>query len=280
MQWKGVIPNFFTMANLCCGTLAIVSLFTVPSFTPAALLILAAAVFDLFDGLLARMLKVAGPLGKQLDSLADAVTFGIAPTIMVFILLSRVLAQTGYPDQLKYVALLLAIASIYRLGKFNIDSRQGDKFLGLPTPANALFWIAVGQLYFHSDPLFITTHPALEETGWQALKLGSWDAHLLETRPAYLLWVFHPLTLIALIVGMSAWMVSEIPLLALKFKDYGWHGNRSRYFFILGTIILLTICGISAVSVFLAVPFILLLYLLISLWNQHTTKKHEIPRRD
>lgn len=280
MQWKGIVPNLFTMANLCCGCLAIASLFTYPSFTPAAFLILAAAVFDLFDGLLARMLKVAGPLGKQLDSLADAVTFGVAPALMVFILLSRMLEAYSLPGELQFIALLLAIASIYRLAKFNIDTRQGDQFLGLPTPANALFWIAIGQLYFHADPMFITTHPALDPSGYAAMEFGSWDMHLKDTRPEYLKNLFHPLTVLLFIVGMSAWMVSEIPLIALKFKDYGWIGNRSRYILIGGAVILLAICGFSAVSVFLAVPFILLLYLVISLWNHQLRKKHEISRRD
>lgn len=280
MQWKGIVPNLFTMANLCCGCLAITSLFTSPSFTPAAFLILAAAVFDLFDGLFARLLKVAGPLGKQLDSLADAVTFGVAPSLMVFILLTRMLEAYGMPRGLQFIALLLAIASIYRLARFNIDTRQGDQFLGLPTPANALFWIAIGQLYFHVDPMFITTHPALEITGYSALEFGSWDMYLKDVRPEYLKNLFHPLTLLLFIVGMSAWMVSEIPLIALKFKDYSWLENRSRYILIGGTMILLAICGFSAVSVFLAVPFILLLYLVISLWDHQLRKKHEISRRD
>ncbi len=144
---KSLIPNFFTMANLVCGCLAIFFAFKEPLLETATLFILAGAFFDLFDGFFARLLKVQGEMGKQLDSLADAVTFGVAPGIIVFLLFSRICSLYEWPIWVGFFAFLLVIASIYRLAKFNIDKRQSDSFRGLPTPSNALFWIGIVYLY-------------------------------------------------------------------------------------------------------------------------------------
>lgn len=241
---RGIIPNAFTMGNLICGCLAIWSIYKAESFSMAAIFIGLAAIFDLFDGFLARLLKVAGPLGKQLDSLADAVSFGMAPAFMVIVLMS----DNGSDELGKLVyfsPLLLAVASIYRLGKFNIDERQGDRFLGLPTPSNALFWVSICMLY---DSGTLSSH-------W-----------------------FNPWILISLIIGMSVWMISETPLLALKFKNFGFRGNRSRYLLIALGVLTLTSAKALVNSFFAAVPIVLLLYLVISLWDYQIKKNHEVSR--
>ena len=136
------IPNFITCCNLFCGCIASVMAFQAKYETAIAFIILG-AVFDFFDGMLARLFKVSGPLGKELDSLADDITFGFAPSAIVFSLFKEV----HYPAflmpmeaYLPYCAFLIAVFSAYRLGKFNIDPRQSTSFIGLPTPANALFW--------------------------------------------------------------------------------------------------------------------------------------------
>lgn len=235
MQYRALLPNALTMANLVCGCLAIHLLYSTGSYYTAALLIGLAAVLDVFDGLAARMLRVAGGLGQQLDSLADAVTFGVAPALMVVKLLSS-MTYDLHPVQM-YLPLLLAVASVYRLAKFNLDSRQTEGFRGLPTPANALFWIAVCHLYASGH---------------------EWGV------------MVRPITVLPTVVVMSLWMVSDLPLIALKFKKGGFAANRYRY-------LMVTSGGATAIasylvfgSVFPAVPIVLLLYLLISLLSQRS----------
>ncbi len=133
---KGLFPNAFTMANLVCGVLAIWFLFATGSYATSAYLILAAAVFDVFDGLIARMLHVAGEMGKQLDSLADGVTFGVAPALMVVHMMHGC-AECAASGTI--FSPLLVVASIYRLAKFNVDTRQSDRFFGLRNPCQRAF---------------------------------------------------------------------------------------------------------------------------------------------
>ena len=132
---KKQIPNLFTLGNLSCGVLAILSIFSDEKEMAVWLLLLAAAL-DFFDGFLARLLKVSGELGKQLDSLADMVTFGIAPSFMLYALSSDI---AGYA---RYAFILLAIFSCYRLAKFNIDTRQSNSFIGVPTPITGIMCIS------------------------------------------------------------------------------------------------------------------------------------------
>ena len=241
---RGIIPNAFTMGNLICGCLAIWFLFQGEGFLMSAVLIGIAAIFDVFDGLLARLLKVAGPLGKQLDSLADAITFGVAPALMT-VELTEEISSLSTPPLLWFFPLLLAVASIYRLGKFNIDSEQSDQFLGLPTPANALFWVSICLMY---------------EEG---VLYGEW---------------IHPMTIALLVLLMSAWMISRVPLLALKFTSLTFKDNDSRLLLIAAVVITVVISKIAIGSYFAAVPIILLLYLLISLWDERRKKNHEVSR--
>lgn len=125
------IPNAFTLGNLSCGTLAIVNIFN-DKLETAVYLVLIAAVLDFFDGFLARLLKVSGELGKQLDSMADLVTFGIAPSCMLYALSYQI---DGW---MRYSFLLLAVFSAYRLAKFNLDTRQSHSFIGVPTPITGI----------------------------------------------------------------------------------------------------------------------------------------------
>jgi len=136
------IPNLFTLGNLTCGVLAILSIFN-EELKTATLLVILAAVLDFFDGFLARLLKVSGELGKQLDSLADLVTFGVAPSFMLWALSPSVQGNA------RYLFLALAIFSAYRLAKFNVDTRQTSSFIGVPTPVTGLMcmswaWIDEG----------------------------------------------------------------------------------------------------------------------------------------
>jgi CDP-diacylglycerol--serine O-phosphatidyltransferase len=216
--------------------LAIIRAFQL-DFHTAFWLIVTAAVFDFFDGFAARLLKVTSGIGKQLDSLADMVTFGVAPGIMVLIFMK---SSGANDDYLYYIALLIPVFSALRLAKFNIDERQTEGFLGLPTPANALF--------FSSLVIFDGTGVLFE-----ALK---------------------NLNVMSVIVIVFCFlMISEIPLLALKFKSFKWKDNQMKYIFLILAAVL------SAIFFFQATPFIILLYILISLIN-NKLPKHEIQSRN
>ena len=212
MLIKKHIPNTITSCNLISG--AIATTFAVGSNVKMALFfIILGAVFDFFDGMSARLLKVSSPIGKELDSLADDITFGLAPATIVF----SQLGVIDYPSFLEpfrsylpYVAFIIAAFSALRLAKFNLDERQTMGFIGLPTPANALFW---GSLIM-SAPSFIENN-----------KYG----------------VF---ILIALVFITSYMLVCELPMFALKFKHWGWKGNEVKYIFVGLSIIILSIMGI------------------------------------
>lgn len=239
---KKHIPNSITGCNLICGCIAIHYAMD-GALTMALLFIVFGAVFDFFDGFAARLLGVSGPLGKELDSLADVVTFGVAPSAMVFTLLSRhaqCSANGSCPLAmiLPYIAFLIAAFSAFRLAKFNLDTRQSHSFIGLPTPANALFW---GSL-----------------TVW----LGETS---IQVSPA----VFN-ISMLLLIILSCRIMVSEVPMFALKFKSYGWKGNGIRYSFMLISLAVLIAAAILG-ELFLAPAVIVLLYVLVSLITQRNS---------
>lgn len=220
------LPNTLTCCNLICGCMATGAAFH-DHFRWALLLIIIGAVFDFFDGMTARLIGYCSPIGKELDSLADVVTFGVAPSAMVFALFRYV----QYPVWLQplegflpYTAFVMAAFSALRLAKFNIDPRQSSSFIGLPTPANALFWgsLIVSQFSF--------------------LCSGRFNA------------VF----LFLFMLMFSFLLVAEIPLFALKFKNLSWADNRVKYIFLAGSVLLLPL-GLSA-------PFaIILWYILLSI---------------
>ena len=221
------IPNFVTACNLFSGCIAAVMAFQA-NYEAAILFIILGATFDFFDGMLARLFHVSGPLGKELDSLADDITFGFAPSVIVFSLFKEVqypAFMLSMTDIFPYTAFIIAVFSALRLGKFNIDPRQSSSFIGLPTPANALFWgsLVVGG---HS---FLTS-----------------DA-------------FNALYLFILVLLMSYLLVAELPMFSLKFKNLSWKDNKISYIFLLVCIPLLVIFRISGFAA------IILWYILLSL---------------
>jgi CDP-diacylglycerol--serine O-phosphatidyltransferase len=196
---------------------------------PPAYFVWAACVFDFFDGFAARWLKVSSAIGKELDSLADMVSFGVLPALVMY----RMIQQTGAASWLPYVGLLLAVFSALRLAKFNIDTRQSDSFIGLPTPANALF---------------ITALSFLPEASFGVV-------------------LFNGYALAAVAVVFSLLLVSPWELFALKFKHFGWKGNQIRFIFVLLSAALLI--GWGAVAL---VP-IILIYLLLSFTSRIGAKQ-------
>lgn len=210
---KKHLPNALTCCNLIAGCIATYYALQ-GQYQGAMAAILTGAVFDFFDGFAARLLHVASPIGKELDSLADDITFGFAPAAVVFSLLRAAIPTTGLTGTaailLPFAAFLIAAFSALRLAKFNLDERQTTTFIGLPTPANALFWaaLAVGT----------EGHPATQ---------ASW---------------FVPALCVGILLSCFL-LVSEIPMFALKFKHYGWADNRLRYSFVLLGIALLALLG-------------------------------------
>lgn len=220
------IPNALTCGNLLCGCIGVVEAFH-NNLLLSCVLIGIALIFDFLDGFLARLLKVTSPIGRDLDSLADMVTFGLLPAIILYQLLMQ-----SIPDLLgiwkAYPAFIIAIFSAIRLAKFNNDPRQSDSFIGVPTPANAML-IASLPLIVHTESDF-------------------WKDIIINTN--------HLLILAAV---MSYALVMELPLIALKFKSFGWKGNEARFILIGVTVLLL------ATLKFLAVPAILIVYVLLSI---------------
>ncbi len=215
---KSFIPNSLTCGNLICGCIACGAAFH-HNFDTAFLFILFGATFDFFDGLVARALGVSGKLGLELDSLADVVTFGVAPAAMVFTLFTEVYYPSWmYNDfwftLMPFTAFLLAAFSALRLAKFNIDDRQTTEFIGMPTPANAIFWGAT---------------------------ISSCETFLCSPR-------FNALFLLAFVIMFSWLLVSEIRMFSFKFKDFSWENNANKYIFLLLTIGILAICLINGFS--------------------------------
>ena len=196
------LPNTITCCNLISGCIATGCAFY-GLYQWAVLMIVVGAVFDFFDGMTARALGVSSPIGKELDSLADVVTFGVAPSAIVFYLFH----QVHYPAVLiplrhiiPYTAFIMAAFSALRLAKFNLDERQSTQFIGLPTPANALFW----------GSLVLGQHAFLVSLKFNAVFLF-------------------------LFMILFCWLlVCEVPMLALKFKDLSWEKNKVKYIFLLG----------------------------------------------
>ena len=210
------IPNMITCCNLLSGCVAAVFAFQ-GVYTVAFACIIMGAVFDFFDGLTARALKVSSPIGKELDSLADVITFGLAPATMVYSWLCA--CASAHLDMLvasamPFAAFLLVAFSALRLAKFNVDERQTSSFIGLPTPANALFW---GGLVIGSHDVVVA-----QPYGW--------------------------VLVLVLIVLFSWLLVAEIPMFSLKFKNLSWKSNRIAYTFLLVSLVLLVVLGWGGLS--------------------------------
>ncbi len=217
---KKHIPNFVTCCNLFSGCVATAFAFAGDAKL-ALLCIIIGAVFDFFDGMTARLLRVSSPIGKELDSLADDITFGLAPSAILF----SQLQVMDYPQFLEplrsclpSVAFVMAAFSALRLAKFNLDERQALGFIGLPTPANALFW----------GSLIVGLGDRLAVCPWAVL-------------------------LVLAGIFVSSWLlVAEIPMFALKFKHWGWKGNEVKYIFLATCVPLLVVFGISSFAIIIA----------------------------
>jgi len=196
------IPNFLTCCNLVCGCFGIVFCLEERSL-PAVYFVLAAGFFDFFDGFAARMLKVASPIGKELDSLADMISFGLLPALVMY----KMIDSTNVA-WLPYVGFLIAVCAALRLAIFNVDETQSDSFKGLNTPANTIF---------------ITSLPLV------AGEVGNW---------LYQDWV-----LVLITITFSLLMVSRIEIFAFKFKDFTWKNNKVRFTFIAMSVVLLIVLG-------------------------------------
>ena len=217
MSIKKHIPNSITCCNLFSGRIACTMAFE-GSFVWALAFIVLGAVFDFFDGMAARLLHVSSPMGVEMDSLADDVTFGFAPAAMVF----NFMQQLAYPTAiapiawlLPYAAFFIAVFSALRLAKFNIDTRQTTSFIGLPTPANALFWASL------------------------VAGAGDW---VLSLNAGWFL-------MLALISLTSYLLVCEIKMFSLKFKRIAWRANRRRYIFLIVALPMLSLGLVAAVPI-------------------------------
>lgn len=228
MNIRKYIPNTITCLNLVSGCIASVMAFE-GNLLFALLWIVAAAVFDFFDGLAARALKAYSPMGKELDSLADVVSFGVAPGMILFTSL-RIWASSSsvgcLSEYIPYLAFVVPAFSGLRLAKFNIDERQTTSFIGLPVPAHALLWSSA------------------------AYSLQEW---LLSGQ----IWV--AVVIIAAFCATSYLLVSEIPMFSLKIKSLSWKGNELRYILIIASALLIITFG------FIGISGAILLYILLSI---------------
>ncbi len=215
---KRHIPHVFTMMNLFSGCIAVVMAFE-GNFSGVVIWVLIAAVCDFFDGFVARLFDATSPLGKELDSLADVVSFGVAPASAVFILLRDFSAYpsflTDFSSYLPFLAYLIPVFSALRLGKFNLDDKQTSSFLGLPTPANALFWISYcyGFRYIASvnEVLFYLT--------------------------------------LGFIIVLSLLLVSNIPMFSFKIKTFKFKGNEKQILLVILLIIFIALWGIIGIAI-------------------------------
>ncbi len=211
---KANIPNSITCLNLLAGSLACIFSFrstelfgALHGYELVFIFIAAAAVFDFCDGAAARLLHAYSNLGKELDSLSDLISFGLAPALLVF----NTMKEFDPASSLCYGALILAVCGALRLAKFNIDERQSTSFIGLPIPANAIFWIGFCA-WVHITGLY-----------------NSW-------------WM------LALVLLLSYSMVSRLKMFSLKFTNFRLRENIKRYIIILAAILLVTFCGIPGLA--------------------------------
>lgn len=213
------VPNVITCLNLLSGCMAIIAALR-GNFELAFYYVIAGAVFDFLDGLAARLTKSYSAVGVQLDSLADMITFGVAPAVVMF----SILETTNSGSIYNYLMLLIAVFAALRLAKFNVDTRQHDTFIGLPTPANALFFASIGWIFSHHGTFHVDT--------WVA---------------------------VVMVLAMSFFMISEVPMFSLKLKNLSWRDNKVTFLFLGLSIIALIFFWLAAV------PSIIIGYIVLSL---------------
>jgi len=232
---KKHIPNFLTLMNLFCGCLALLAAFNL-QMQQVAILIFIALVLDFLDGMSARLLHVHSDIGKQLDSLADVVSFGVVPGFVAYHLMEEAI-NTSNPEWSSSTRLILETSSFIiplfsalRLAKFNIDTRQSESFIGVPTPANTMLWVSLPLILLH-------------------------DKYNLSS------YILNPIFLVILILLTSYLLVAEIPLFALKFKNLKWKDNKIRFIFLGISVILIPI------FLYTSIPIIIFLFVVLSLLN-------------
>ncbi len=233
MSIKKYIPNFLTLLNLLCGCIAIVYVSNF-QFKLAFYFVCLGIFFDFFDGFFARKFQVSGPLGVQLDSLADMVTSGVVPGYTMVYLISGQYLHTSIEGYLPYFGFIITLGACYRLANFNIDTRQTDSFIGLPTPANTLFIMSL--------PLLIL------------------DDYLLAL-------LFNKWVLIGISILSAFIMNAEIPLFSLKIKKMNFKDNQLQILFLLFSVLLLVYFQ------FLGIPLVIISYVLLSVINNKLLKK-------
>jgi CDP-diacylglycerol--serine O-phosphatidyltransferase len=229
---KKHIPNLFTCLNLFSGCIAVVMI-SRNHLDKAAYLVFIAAVFDFMDGFAARILKAPSAIGKDLDSLADVVTFGLVPGAILFRLFhlsdqSTLFISESFLRYFQFFPFIVTIFSALRLAKFNNDTRQSESFIGLPVPANTLLVVSLPLILLHDN------------------------FHLTPL-------ILNPYFIVILCVVLSYLMVAELPLFALKFKSFAWKKNEYQYIFLIISI------ALFAVFFYVALPLIIFLYLFLSL---------------
>jgi CDP-diacylglycerol--serine O-phosphatidyltransferase len=237
MNIKAHVPNTITLLNLFSGCIALIFAFH-QNYLLAFLFVALGIFLDFFDGFFARLFNVSGELGLQLDSLADMVTSGVTPGLVMYMMMMNSSTPTGSDMNVwfPYLGFIITLGSCYRLAKFNIDLRQTDSFIGLPTPANALFILSLPLVIQYSDSLL-----ALE---------------LLTDR-----WVLFGITL------LSAYLLNaEIPLFSLKIKKFNFADNKLQVFFVLFSILLLVLFQYTGV------PLVIMSYVLVSVINNKMRK--------
>jgi len=238
MNIKKHIPNTITLLNLFCGCIALIFV-SRDQFEMAFYFVCLGIFLDFFDGFFARLFKVSGPLGLQLDSLADMVTSGVVPGFVMFkmMLSSNAAMSEGWLQYFPYLGFIIALGSCMRLAKFNIDTRQTDSFIGLPTPANALFILSLPLVLKYSDSLMMLE--ILTEK-WVLLLISLFSAYILN---------------------------AEIPLFSLKIKKFNFKDNALQIVFLISAVLLLILLN------YLAIPLIIIFYVLLSVINNKFLKK-------
>jgi len=240
MNIKKHIPNTITLLNLFCGCIALVFV-SKNQFEMAFFFVCLGIFLDFFDGFFARLFKVAGPLGLQLDSLADMVTSGVVPGFVMFkmMLSSNVNMSEGCLQYFPYLGFIITLGSCMRLAKFNIDTRQTDSFIGLPTPANALFILSLPLVleYYSGDSLLVLE--ILTEK-WVLLLIALFSAYVLN---------------------------AEIPLFSLKIKKFSFKDNALQIIFLAISVLLLLFLQ------YLGVTLVIVFYVLLSVINNKFLKK-------
>jgi CDP-diacylglycerol--serine O-phosphatidyltransferase len=228
LKLKAQLPNLLTLLNLFFGVTGIIRVLE-GELLEGALFVFIAAGFDFFDGFAARLLKVQSDMGKELDSLADVVSFGVLPGLILFQMTADAIGSESY---LPYLTLIVPMLSAYRLAKFNLDTRQSERFIGLPTPANALFISTLPHLGLH----------------WSTFEN----------------WITTPWILIATAWIFGFLLVSELPLIALKFKSFSFSKNRFRY------LLILISCSLFAWLQLAGIPVVILAYIGLSVIENAT----------